>query len=262
VDDYDRSTHDDDRRHRDEVKGSFLLPLGVSAQAVATALLVVVVGAILFILFMPDSDEPPGLATATPGAAAEGAGAGTPVAMKTEGTGADAVTSGKDESGGGGEAQGESAKSTADASGAAKPTLASGAAGEAATGGTPAASGASSSSSSASSAVTGTLNAGPLAAGVYVRVTDTGPDGLRYRYGPGLDYVTIRIVPDGEIMRVSSGPEEADGIVWWRVGDQLGNFGWAAEQFLVPAPAPAVWSPPLASPTFEAGAGGGAADAP
>lgn len=78
--------------------------------------------------------------------------------------------------------------------------------------------------------------------GAYVRVAGTGGFGLRFRSGPGLDFVTWRIVPEGEILLVTGGPREADDFVWWRLVDQSGIVGWAVEQYLVPTQPPR-WTP-------------------
>lgn len=78
--------------------------------------------------------------------------------------------------------------------------------------------------------------------GIYAKVAGTGPDGLRFRSGPGLDYITWRILPEGEILKITGGPEEADGIIWWRALDKTGLVGWATERFLVPVEPPA-WTP-------------------
>lgn len=79
-------------------------------------------------------------------------------------------------------------------------------------------------------------------AGVYARVASTGVFGLRFRSGPGQDFVTWRILPEGEILKITGGPEEADGVIWWRALDKTGLVGWAAEQYLVPVEPP-VWTP-------------------
>lgn len=81
-----------------------------------------------------------------------------------------------------------------------------------------------------------------VTSGAYVRVAGTGNFGLRMRSGPGMDFVTWRILPEGEVLLVTGGPREADGFVWWRVVDQSGLVGWAVEQYLVPTKPPA-WTP-------------------
>lgn len=79
-------------------------------------------------------------------------------------------------------------------------------------------------------------------AGIYAKVVGTGTFGLRFRSGPGGDFVTWRILPEEEILKVTGGPEEADGVIWWRAVDKTGLVGWAAEQYLVPIEPPA-WTP-------------------
>ncbi|MFN8423440.1 MAG: hypothetical protein U0470_08700 [Anaerolineae bacterium] len=106
------------------------------------------------------------------------------------------------------------------------------------------------------------LPGGALGVGAFVTVTGVGSDGLRYRMGAGADYLTIRIVAEGETLKVLGGPETEGGTVFWRVQDALGNVGWAAEPFLAPGAAPPAWNPPLASPTFEADILGQPAGAP
>jgi len=78
--------------------------------------------------------------------------------------------------------------------------------------------------------------------GVYAKVVGTEIEGLSFRSGPGLDYVRWRILPEGEIVKVTGGPQEVDGVIWWRVVDKTGLVGWASEQFLVPVEPPA-WTP-------------------
>jgi hypothetical protein len=92
-------------------------------------------------------------------------------------------------------------------------------------------------------------------ADAFVRISGTDGLDLRFRYGPGTEYVTIRIAEEGEVMRVSDGPQIADGLNWWRLHDAYGNIGWAAEEFLVPVAPPAAWNPPSASPTHSSDSG-------
>jgi hypothetical protein len=93
-----------------------------------------------------------------------------------------------------------------------------------------------------------------LRTGAFARVTGTGSFGLRMRFGPGLDYLTIRFADESETLEVTGGPENGDSLQWWRVRDNLGNVGWVAAEYLVPVASPGSWSPPVASPTFPAGA--------
>jgi hypothetical protein len=64
---------------------------------------------------------------------------------------------------------------------------------------------------------------------------------VNLRGEPGLDAATIGQLPDGTVVTILGGPEEVDGLRWWRVEDDEGNVGWAAERvggevLLVPIP--------------------------
>jgi hypothetical protein len=78
--------------------------------------------------------------------------------------------------------------------------------------------------------------------GIYARVAGTGSDGLSFRSGPGMDYVRWQILKDGDILKITGGPSEDDGVIWWRAVTKTGLVGWAAEQWLVPVDPPA-WTP-------------------
>jgi hypothetical protein len=95
--------------------------------------------------------------------------------------------------------------------------------------------------------------ASQIRAGMFTEVAGTGIYGLRLRFGAGSDYLTIRILGDGETLLVLDDSEEAEGETWWRVQDEQGNVGWVAQEFLEPALMPTTWSPPVASPTFQSG---------
>jgi hypothetical protein len=215
--------------------GARRLPGGLSMQALAGILLVAALMAILFMFFGPSPDAPTGLATATAPATvlsvATGASvSGTPAAAGVIYT---------------------------PAAGAAAPVAATTLAGAAtAIVGQPGATDSSLDSASDSGMTSASTPAAPLGAGSYAKVGNTDTYGLRLRFGPGLTFATIRIVPDGEILRISGDKEVEEGYTWYRLEDDLGNVGWGAEEFLSPVAAPSVWSPPLASPTFEASSEG------
>lgn len=208
--------------------GSPKLPGGISVQAAATGLLIIVFVAILWLFFgpSPDSDTPADLPTATAGAN----GAGTSTAQAPLGT---AGTPGAPVAG----------------SPVATPVIVNatpgagmiggataGAVGTSVTSGTPAA----------------PVSSAPLAVDSFVLVANTDNLGMRMRFGAGLDTASIRsAVPEGEVLRVVGGPETSDGITWWRLQDTQGNIGWASAEFLTSTTAPTSWSPPAASPTFE-----------
>lgn len=75
--------------------------------------------------------------------------------------------------------------------------------------------------------------------GIFVRVTGAGEQGLSFRKAPGLQAERIRFLPEGAIMRVIGGPQEADGLTWWQLEDpQTGEQGWAAGPYLTPSYGP------------------------
>jgi len=73
-----------------------------------------------------------------------------------------------------------------------------------------------------------------IGVGGYVKVVGAEADALSYRSGPGLNYARLTIVKDGTILEVLEGPEEADGYTWWRLEDEDGFIGWAADTWLEP----------------------------
>jgi hypothetical protein len=76
--------------------------------------------------------------------------------------------------------------------------------------------------------------------GGYVKVVGAGADQLSYRSGPGTNYVRLKLVEDGTILKVLGGPEkDSEGGIWWRLEDPAEanenlKIGWAAEEFLEP----------------------------
>ena len=217
-----------------QAAGRARLPGGLSLPALAAILLVVALLAILYLFLGPTPDSPTGLATSTPRATALAASLGT--AAPAAGTANSAIgatpVAGASIAGAGTSAP--SAASTA--SDPLRPTT-----------------------DSALQSPTAAVTAPPpglIGAGTYVRVGDTDDFGLRLRFGPGFDFATIRIVPDGETLKITGGPEDGEGYTWYRMQDGLGNVGWGAQDFVSAVAAPQTWSPPIASPTFEAGAEG------
>ncbi|MBE2233475.1 MAG: hypothetical protein IAE85_08280 [Anaerolinea sp.] len=72
---------------------------------------------------------------------------------------------------------------------------------------------------------------GAFALGEAVRNANAGPVNLRrsagYQNKPAGD--VIAAVPAGQMGEISGGPQEADGLVWWRV--RFGDLeGWMAER--------------------------------
>lgn len=75
-----------------------------------------------------------------------------------------------------------------------------------------------------------------IAVGAKVKVEGTDGSGVRLRAGPGLDFVTFKSIKDGVVLEVLGGPEQADKYTWWRLKDDTGTVGWAADSFLVALP--------------------------
>ena len=73
-----------------------------------------------------------------------------------------------------------------------------------------------------------------ITVGGYVKVIGAEADQLSYRSGPGLNYARLDFVKDGTILKVLEGPQEADGYTWWRLQDEEGFIGWAADKWLKP----------------------------
>lgn len=67
-----------------------------------------------------------------------------------------------------------------------------------------------------------------ITVGGYVRVLAAA--GVNLREGPGVGQAAIRLLENGEVLKVVDGPQEADGYTWWKLEDKReGRTGWAAE---------------------------------
>jgi len=73
-----------------------------------------------------------------------------------------------------------------------------------------------------------------ISVGQTVLIGGTDEEGIRFRSGPGLDYVTLVVLEEGTKLKALEGPQEADGFVWWRLEMEDGTIGWAAEEWLEP----------------------------
>lgn len=93
-----------------------------------------------------------------------------------------------------------------------------------------------------------------VAIGATVVVTGTEGLDLRLRAGPGLDFVTFKIVHEGARLVVQDGPQEEDGFTWWRVRDEQDVAGWVVQDWLKPVspgttqPAPSPGTTALPAP--------------
>ena len=70
--------------------------------------------------------------------------------------------------------------------------------------------------------------------GDYVQIANTGGDGLRIRTGPGTGNAPIFLGMESEVFKVTDGPKESDGYIWWYLVAPYDNTraGWAAANFL------------------------------
>jgi hypothetical protein len=78
----------------------------------------------------------------------------------------------------------------------------------------------------------------PISIGAKVKIVDTGPTGLNFRKAPARGAEKIRSLPEGSIYEVVSGPQSADGLVWWQLKDPSdGTTGWGAADYMRVVPA-------------------------
>ncbi len=70
--------------------------------------------------------------------------------------------------------------------------------------------------------------------GDYVQISNTGGDGLRVRSGPGTSNPPLFLGMESEVFKVTDGPKESDGYVWWNLAApyDANRKGWAASNFL------------------------------
>lgn len=68
--------------------------------------------------------------------------------------------------------------------------------------------------------------------GAPVVVQGTGGAGLNLRDQPSLAGQVLSTVPDGTPLTVVEGPQERDGLGWWKVQTEAGAQGWVASTYL------------------------------
>lgn len=73
-----------------------------------------------------------------------------------------------------------------------------------------------------------------IAQGRYVQISGTGGDGLRLRQEPGTGTPILFLGYESEVFKVTDGPIETDGYVWWYLTAPYDEkrSGWAASNFL------------------------------
>src|SRR5262249_47804255 len=73
-----------------------------------------------------------------------------------------------------------------------------------------------------------------LAVGANIEVFNTGQC-LNVREKPGLGGLAVDCLPDGTRLRITGGPSEADGAVWWEVTRQsVASKGWVSSEYVRP----------------------------
>ena len=86
----------------------------------------------------------------------------------------------------------------------------------------------------------GEQSVGGLFIGMYVQISGTGVEGLRFHSTPGLNSSSLFYGAESEVFLITKGPETADGHTWWYLTapyDQ-NRSGWAVMDYLSPVPTP------------------------
>jgi len=83
-----------------------------------------------------------------------------------------------------------------------------------------------------------TAAAGEIGVGGYVRIIETGPDGLNFRTDPSRNAQKIRALPEGGVFEVVGGPNKSEGITWWQLKDKDGTIGWGSSAYMAAARKP------------------------
>ena len=64
------------------------------------------------------------------------------------------------------------------------------------------------------------------AIGVIAEVQTTNNDVLNLRVGPGLSFQRLGTIPNSTMVTLIDGPQNADGLIWWKVRLPNGTEGW------------------------------------
>ena len=89
-----------------------------------------------------------------------------------------------------------------------------------------------------------------VAVGDNAVVANTGGDGVNLRASAGFSASVQTVIPEGDVVHVSGGPQSASGASWWNV-DYKGLKGWVDAAYLAPTtkqPAQVVTTTAAASP--------------
>jgi hypothetical protein len=86
----------------------------------------------------------------------------------------------------------------------------------------------------------GEQSIGSLFVGMYVQISGTGAEGLRFHATPGINSASLFFGAESEVFLITKGPQSADGYTWWYLTapyDQ-NRSGWAVMEYLTPVPTP------------------------
>jgi hypothetical protein len=72
----------------------------------------------------------------------------------------------------------------------------------------------------------------------YVRVGNTGGQGVVLRREPSTAAARVVARAENALLRITGPDQTVEGRTWRQVEDTQGNHGWTPAEFLVPAPAP------------------------
>lgn len=81
---------------------------------------------------------------------------------------------------------------------------------------------------------------GTIAVNVYIQITGTEGEGLRFRSEPSLNGEPLFFGNDSEVFQVKDGPKQADGHTWWYLVAPYdeNRAGWAVANYLAVIPPP------------------------
>jgi len=69
-----------------------------------------------------------------------------------------------------------------------------------------------------------------LQVGIEAEINTTEGDLLNLRSGPGTNYDVIDQLPNGEAVELREGPQQVNGLSWWRIETTAGQIGWVVER--------------------------------
>jgi uncharacterized protein YgiM (DUF1202 family) len=58
--------------------------------------------------------------------------------------------------------------------------------------------------------------------------------GLNMRAGAGTGHARVKTLPDGSVVELIGGPQDANNYTWWQIRDEAGTTGWSVSEGLRP----------------------------